>query len=94
LCDYNFIFGLAQLRGRVALVSTRRLDPTFYGEKPSPGLFLERVVKEAIHELGHTFGLGHCADPRCVMSFSNSISDVDAKSAAFCPDCKKKLYAR
>lgn len=94
LHDYNFIFGLAQLRGRVALVSLRRLDPAFYGKEPDPRLFLERVTKEAIHELGHTFGLLHCADTKCVMSFSNSIFDVDEKSATFCADCERKLHAR
>lgn len=92
--DYNFIFGLAQLRGRVALVSTHRLDPAFYGEPHDPALFLTRVVKEAVHELGHTLGLNHCADLECVMSFSNSILDVDAKSATFCAECKNKLCAR
>jgi archaemetzincin len=94
LHDYNFIFGLAQLRGRVALVSLRRLDPTFYGKEPNPRLFLERVTKEAVHELGHTLGLGHCADTKCVMSFSNSILDVDTKSAAFCAECKKRVHVR
>jgi len=92
--DYNFIFGLAQRSGRASLVSLHRLNPTFYGERSDRELFLERVAKETIHELGHTFGLGHCADPKCVMSFSNSILDVDAKSAAFCENCKEKLHAR
>lgn len=92
--DYNFIFGLAQRQGRVALVSLHRLDPTFCGERPDRKLFVERVAKEAIHELGHTFGLVHCTDPKCVMSFSNSILDVDTKSEAFCDNCKEKLHAR
>jgi archaemetzincin len=94
LHDYNFIFGLAQLRGSVALVSLHRLNPTFYGERSDQKMFFAHVVKEAVHEIGHTFGLGHCADPKCVMSFSNSILDVDAKSAAFCGNCKEKLHAR
>lgn len=91
LCDYNFIFGLAQLRGRIALVSLCRLDPVFYGKKPEPQLFLKRATKESVHELGHTIGLNHCEDPKCVMSFSNSILDVDAKSENFCAACKNKV---
>jgi archaemetzincin len=94
LHDYNFIFGLAQLRGRAALVSLCRLDPAFYGKEPDPELFLKRATKEAVHELGHTFGLNHCTDTKCVMSFSNSILDVDAKSATFCAECKNRLQAQ
>jgi archaemetzincin len=92
--EYNFIFGLAQRQGRAALVSLHRLDPTFYGERPDRKLFLARAAKEAVHELGHTFGLVHCQDFKCVMSFSNSIFDVDEKSAAFCGGCEEKLSAR
>jgi archaemetzincin len=92
--EYNFIFGLAQRQGRAALVSLHRLDPTFYGERPDRKLFLARAGKEAVHELGHTFGLVHCQDPKCVMSFSNSIFGVDEKSAAFCGGCEEKLSAK
>lgn len=90
--NLNFIFGQAQCPGRVALVSICRLDPTFYGAQPNRKLFLKRATKEAIHELGHTFGLGHCANPNCVMSFSNSILDVDEKKPTFCKTCRRKLY--
>jgi archaemetzincin len=87
----NFVFGQAQFSGAIALISIRRLDPTFYGSRPSYETLLERTVKEAVHELGHTFGLSHCPNPACVMSFSNSILDVDKKSKDFCDKCRKKL---
>lgn len=90
--NLNFVFGQAQCPGRVALVSLCRLDPTFYGAQPNRKLFLKRATKEAIHEVGHTFGLGHCANPSCVMSFSNSILDVDEKKPTFCKTCRRKLY--
>jgi len=87
----NFVFGEAQCPGRAAVVSTFRLRPEFYGEPPNRPLFLERCVKEVVHELGHTFGLGHCSDRRCVMSFSNSIYDTDFKRPNFCDRCSTLL---
>ncbi|MBS7609892.1 archaemetzincin family Zn-dependent metalloprotease [Candidatus Bathyarchaeota archaeon] len=85
----NFVFGQAQLGGRSALISIYRLKPEFYGSKPNESLLLERCVKEAIHEFGHTLGLRHCPNPRCVMTFSNNILMVDAKSREFCQRCHR-----
>lgn len=87
----NFVFGEAILGGGVAVVYTRRLDPRFYGREWSEKLFFERLLKESMHELGHAIGLEHCDLPGCVMSFSNSIIEVDAKQLAFCSRCAGKL---
>ncbi|GAB6135642.1 archaemetzincin family Zn-dependent metalloprotease [Thermococcus prieurii] len=87
----NFIFGLANPSLRSAIVSVHRLRNEFYGLKPDDGLLLERAVKEAMHELGHVFGLKHCPNPRCVMHFSNSLLDTDAKGPLYCPRCEEKL---
>jgi archaemetzincin len=84
----TFVFGEAQLGGQVALVSTHRLRQEFYGLPEDRGVFLERVEKEALHELGHTLGLVHCQQPGCVMGFSNSVERVDLKSNAYCADCR------
>lgn len=87
--NMNFIFGEARLPGRVAIISTHRLrDSTRYG---SERLFPERLVKEAVHELGHTLGLGHCRAAACVMSFSNSLADTDRKGQDYCEGCLRKL---
>lgn len=83
----NFVFGEALSHGGPAIISLFRLSPEFYGRPPDKGLYIERASKEAVHELGHTLGLGHCRDPRCVMFFSNSILDTDRKSRTFCRDC-------
>jgi len=87
----NFVFGEADITGKRALISLQRLRQEFYGLPPNENLFRERVLKEAVHELGHTYGLGHCPDPTCVMHFSNSLPDTDLKGWNFCLNCQEKV---
>jgi archaemetzincin len=87
----NFVFGQARMGGPAAVIALPRLRQGFYGLPDDEALFHQRAVKEAVHELGHTYGLGHCRNPRCVMSFSNSLPDVDRKEHDFCPSCRKRL---
>ena len=87
----NFVFGEAEFPGKHAVISIFRLRPEFYGQPPNKKLFLKRALKEAVHELGHTFGLKHCQNPLCVMFFSNSIIDTDRKGPSFCERCIRIL---
>jgi len=87
----NFAFGQAAIGGREALVALPRLRQSFYGMPEDLELFRQRTLKEAIHELGHAFGLGHCPKRNCVMCFSNSLPDTDTKGTSFCPDCPCRL---
>jgi archaemetzincin len=89
----TFIFGEAQLDGNCAVVSTARLKEEFYGLPRREELFLERLIKEAAHELGHTFGLRHCMDWRCVMASSHAVERLDVKGAEFCKSCRKTVLA-
>jgi len=87
----TYVFGEAQLGGRAAVVSLHRLDNQAYGLPPDPHLLLARLEKEALHELGHTFGLVHCRHPSCVMEASTYAEDIDRKPAGFCLDCLRRL---
>ena len=87
----HFIFGQADIASGAAIISLCRLRQEFYGSPPDEALFMDRAIKEAVHELGHTFGLEHCKNARCVMHFSNSLADTDWKQAAFCSRCRPKL---
>jgi len=87
----NFVFGEAECPGRAALISLWRLRPEFYGASSNFELFIERGTKEAVHELGHTFGLTHCKNPFCVMYFSNSVFETDRKKGIFCNICYAKV---
>lgn len=87
----TFVFGEAQLGGTIAVVSFHRLQQEFYGLPPDPGLLESRLIKEAIHETGHTAGLTHCDDYECVMAATHAVEWLDLKGAAFCPECRRKV---
>jgi len=87
--ELNFVFGEASQR--VAVISLTRLRQEFYNLPQDRSFFHKRALTEAVHELGHTYGLGHCGNPLCVMIFSNSLIDTDRKGSKFCPKCKSNL---
>lgn len=91
--ELNFVFGEADMLARIAVIGLPRLRQEYYGLEPDRDIFLLRAAKEAIHETGHTCGLGHCPDPRCIMHFSTSLRDTDAKEPSFCIACRNKFEA-
>ncbi len=89
---FTFLFGEAQLKGIGALVSMHRLHNQFYGIPDDEELLKTRLLKESVHELGHTFGLIHCFTLRCVMNTSTYVEDIDQKSVHFCKSCEREIF--
>ena len=87
----TYVFGEAQLGGRAAVVSTARLVEDV--ELVGPQLLVQRLAKEAVHEVGHTFGLVHCDSKGCVMGRSPAVREVDEKGAVPCAECRARLAA-
>ncbi len=87
----TFVFGEAQLGGIASIISIARLRQGYYGLPDDPELYYHRAEKEALHELGHTFGLIHCKNYECVMHFSNGIEEVDLKGDRYCSACLAEI---
>jgi archaemetzincin len=84
----KYVFGEAQLGGPCAIVSTFRLRQEFYGLERDDHLLQERLVKECVHELGHTLDLRHCEDYRCAMASSHAVEWIDLREISLCDSCR------
>lgn len=85
----RFVFGLASLVDHVGVVSLARYRGTWWGDLPDPIQFRERFYKVLVHEVGHTLGLSHCPDRRCVMRDDRTLGDLDDSPHRFCPRCQR-----
>jgi archaemetzincin len=91
--SHHFIFGSASESHHCAVVSLHRLRPEFYGEPADENQLFQRLLKESVHEIGHSMGLKHCYNARCPMYYSNSVFDTDNKFSNFCEACEKRSRA-
>jgi archaemetzincin len=80
------VYGEAQLGGKSSIISISRLIEISTAESMETGS--GRIIKEAAHELGHTFDLRHCEDSSCIMHYCRKLEDVDNKSDQFCRYCR------
>jgi archaemetzincin len=87
----NYVFGLADMVHKVAVVSSIRIHPSFWGMKETRETFQEQWGKVVTHEFGHTIGLLHCENWDCVMRYSNSPSELHRKGKDFCTKCAREL---
>jgi archaemetzincin len=83
----TYVYGEAQIGGKACIISTYRLSEGRSSSDSGHRLY-DRAVKEALHELGHTFKLRHCPERSCLMHYCRSIQDVDRKSDHLCRHCR------
>ena len=81
-----WVFGLGFKPGQNCIISTYRL------RNVKTDLYLSRVQKIAIHEIGHNMGLDHCETEECVMQDAvESIKTVDLEGYELCGKCRQKI---
>lgn len=90
----TYVFGEAQLGGRVAIVSSFRLREPWLRQSVPQALVERRFRKTVLHEAGHLFGLRHCSDPSCVMASASSLEMLDEKGDELCLDCRSRVVDR
>src|SRR5579864_738624 len=90
----KYVFGEAQIAGPCAVVSIHRLRQEFYGLDRDDALLRQRLLKESVHELGHTLGLRHCQDYRCVMASSHAVEWIDLRETTLCDSCRSQLGSK
>lgn len=90
----RYVFGEAQVGGPCALVSYHRLRQEFYGLERDDDLLSERLLKECVHELGHTLGLHHCPDYRCAMASAHAVEWIDLREVTLCEACQSQVESR
>jgi archaemetzincin len=88
----TFVFGEAQIGGPCGLVSAHRLREEFYGLPKDVELLQQRLIKEAVHEIGHTLALTHCDDYQCAMAPSHAVEWIDLKGASLCDACHTRVF--
>ncbi len=85
---FTFVFGEAQLDGKTALISSFRPGGGGGNIRPPHPVLLERLLKLALHELGHTFNLPHCRQDGCLMGFAANLEILDRKKLELCNYCR------
>jgi predicted Zn-dependent protease len=78
---------------KLAVVSVRRLREAFYRRKADPAKQRARLVKEIVRMVARLRGMKACEDPKCVLSASKMLADLDLKEEKFCRDCSQRLFS-
>ena len=73
----------------VAILSTRRLDPGFWGDDPDAGRTARRLAALMLHSFGHLVALRHECDPTNAMYPIEGVEDLDRVGGLSGPQLKR-----
>jgi archaemetzincin len=90
----NFVIGEADPIGKSAVISMFRLKRENYEMLDEVKVLFSRVLKEAVHQLGRVWGFEDCRNPKCVMYFTDDVTEVDRKGKKFCDNCLRRVKVR
>ena len=77
----TYVLALPSETTNVAVVSTRRLDPTFWGHEPDDAVTVRRLSALLLHTLGHLLGLRHHPDPANAMHDFVTLEELEQLSS-------------
>lgn len=84
---YNFVFGIAEIKDKLAVMSYYR----FNENNISPDTLMARATKQAFSSTGLMMGLGRCTTPQCPRTYPNNLTEHDKKNLHLCNVCLTKL---
>ena len=88
---WNYVFGMATLENRVGVWSTARFGNAD-GNEQDRKRYYRRLLRLALHETGHMYGIKHCIAYECGMNGMNNLAEGDRQVIEFCPECQAKLW--
>ncbi len=83
------ILGLGSCPGEACVISSFRAGQ----HKVSAADFRRRMITLALHELGHTYGLEHCAIKTCLMKDAQGKMNLD-DGDSYCNECRDYLSGK
>ena len=76
------VMGLGYQPGNACVISSFRIKSNLKSQHQ----VFDRFLKLALHELGHNFGLSHCADQHCIMVDAEGKNKLDGEEK-LCKNC-------
>lgn len=90
--DTDDVYGYANYREGVAVVSTHHFGGLWSADDEGRALARDQLARVAFHELIHTLGMPHCKSPRCLMSGIRRKRHIRPWTTA-CERCVKAIDA-